>query len=47
MLLLALLAIAVSLIMEIVDCNNINIFARRVSGRASAGLNAKLVVKAR
>jgi hypothetical protein len=47
MILIAMLAMAVSVIMEIADCRSINIFARRVRGRASVGRKARLVVKAR
>lgn len=40
-------AIPVSVTNEMVDCKSISILARRVSGRVSVGLKAKLVVKAR
>jgi hypothetical protein len=44
---MALPATPVRVITEIVAWSSISIFAVRVSGRVSVGLNAKLVVKAR
>ena len=44
--LIALPAIPVSVTTEMAACSSISILARRVSGSASVGLNAKLVVKA-
>ena len=44
---IALPAIAVNVTTEIVACSSMSILARFVSGAASVGLNAKLVVKAR
>jgi len=40
-------AIAKTITTDIAACSNMSILAVRVSGSASAGLNAKLVVKAR
>jgi hypothetical protein len=40
-------AIAVMVMSEIEDRSSIKIFARRVKDRASLGLNAKLVAKAK
>jgi hypothetical protein len=37
----------VKVMIEMVDCKSMSIFARQVSGSVSVGLNAKLVVKAR
>jgi hypothetical protein len=45
--LIALPAMAVKVMSEIEDCSSIDILARRVRGRVSVGLNAKLVVKTR
>jgi len=42
----ALPAMAVKVMIEIVDCRSIKSLARRVSGNASVGLKAKPVVKA-
>jgi hypothetical protein len=47
MILMALLVMAVSMIMDIVDCKSINILPPGVNGRASGGLKTKLVVSAR
>ena len=44
---IALPAMPVRVMIEMVDCNSISILARRVRGSVSVGLNAKLVVKAR
>ena len=45
--LIALAAIPISVTTEMIACSSMSIFAGRVSGSVSVGLNAKLVVNAR